>query len=162
MRRFALALFAISTLVVPASAADLSAGDAAVAALDELCGKSQVEATSERSIMRMEEAHGWSFEGATYSAEGSGGAFSVRITPDGCVIAAKASGDDMRMADRAIIAWTTAKGLAMTQPDNHSANGVSTLRRRGDPASGKITWSVLVWPGDPRPAELDVAYARPR
>lgn len=163
MRLLALAVIAVSALAVSASAAEhTSAGAAAVAALDELCGLPAADATSQRTIMRMEEAHGWSFEGTTYSAEGPGGTFSVRITPDACVIAAKAPGDDMRMADRAVIAWTTRKGLALSQPDNHSANGVSTLRRRGDARSGRITWSVLVWPGDPRPAELDIAYTRPK
>lgn len=163
MRLFTAALAIAAALAASASAAEhTSAGEAAVVALEELCGLSEAEATSERTIMRMEEAHGWSFEGTTYSAEGPGGTFSVRITPDACVIAAKAPGDDMRMADRAVIAWTTRKGLALSQPDNHSANGVSTLRRRGDARSGKITWSVLVWPGDPRPAELDIAYTRPK
>lgn len=163
MRRIALALAAVSALAVSASARDhIPTAESAIAALDNLCSKPNAAATTEETIIRMEATYGWSFQGTTYTAEGSSRTFSVRLTPDGCVIAAKAPGDEMRMADRAIIAWTTRKGLKMGQADNHSANGVSTLRRRGDPASGKITWSVLVWPGDPRPAELDIAYTRPK
>lgn len=163
MRAFVAAIAAASVFALPTQAGEFtSTADAAVAALDEVCGLSQAAATAPAFVARMEQAHGWSFEGTTFSAEGPGGTFSVRVTPDACVIAAKAPGDDMRMADRAVIAWTTRKGLQMTQPDNHSANGVSTLRRRGDAGSGKITWSVLVWPGDPRPAELDIAYTRPK